>query len=135
MSGTYLNTQDGDPVQASNPLPAAQPVEWTALATSAANTEATATKIAEAGKKHVITGYLVVLRAAAAGNDASAIVKDGTDAKITDYIGNAAPRGTRILMTGQRVVCSTNTAANLVVAAAGSSAITELNLFGYTIDA
>ena len=108
---------------------------WNVTATSAANTAATASQAASPGRKHYCMGYLVVLRAAAAGADVSVAVLDGTTVKIQDYIGNAAPRGEKAGMAPGAPIAegTANTAINLTVGAAGASAITELTMWGYTI--
>ena len=109
--------------------------KWTAIATSSANAIATATQAAVAGKKHYCMGYLVCLRAAAAGNDFLSQIKDGTSVKFTDVVGNASPTGTRIGVSSSTPIVegTANTDMVLTVGAAGASAITELTMWGYTI--
>lgn len=102
-----------------------------ATETSAANTLATATKTA-ADKSLYITGYIVALRGAAAGNDVSVQVKDGSSILIQDYIGKDAPSGERIgAMLTHPIKCAGD--AVLEVGAAGAGAITELTLMGYSL--
>lgn len=106
-------------------------------ATSGANAEATAAKAAEPGKTHHVLGYLVCLRAAAAGSSADVPIqlKDGTTEKMYDIIGASAVRGTRISLASNVpiLVGTTGNSINLIVGAAGTGAITELTMWGYTI--
>jgi len=109
--------------------------KWTAIATSSANAIATATQTAVSGKKHYCMGYLVCLRAAAAGNDFLSQIKDGTTVKFTDVVGNASPTGTRIGVSSSTPIVegTANTDMVLTIGAAGASAITELTMWGYTV--
>lgn len=111
---------------------ASMPAEWTVTGTSSANATVTVSKAGVGGQKHVITGYLVVIRGAAAGADIGVALKDNTTVKISDYIGNAAPRGTRVGITGLNIEMTTNTQANLAVDAGGASVICEATFWGYT---
>jgi hypothetical protein len=107
--------------------------EWAVTGTSTANTEQTITKAAEAGKKHVVTAFEVVIRGAAAGTDISVALKDGTTVKWQTYIGSGAVRGERVgIVFAHGIEMTTNTAANLYVGAGGASVITEANMAGYT---
>lgn len=107
--------------------------EWSVTGTSGANTAKTITKAAQENLCHRVTGFSVVLRAAAATGDVKIELKDGSSLKWTEYIGDAAARGTRVAVTFPHGLKMTvNTDVNLVVAAAGAGAITELNLLGST---
>lgn len=103
--------------------------------TSGANAELTVTVAAVAAKQHHVLGYLVTVITAAAGADVAITLKDGATAKLIDYIGNAAPRGTRAgVASGLPILQGTaNTAINLIVAAAGAAAVTEAVVWGYTV--
>lgn len=121
------------PAQTTGKYPA-NATPWTVTATSTADAAASATKSAETGKSHYVTGYMVVLRGANAGNDASVQVLNGATVMVQDYIGSGAVRGSRIaVMFPFPVKVSANTSAVLSVGAAGAAAITELTLLGYTL--
>lgn len=110
---------------------------WTAQGDSAANAAQTVTKAAEAGKKHIVTYFEVVLRGAAAAADAGVDLQEGAVSKHKTWIGSGAARGTRIpveLPDGGWEL-ATNVAANLVIDAAGAGAITSAVMHGYTVDA
>jgi hypothetical protein len=108
---------------------------WIETVTSSANTAATATVAAVVGKYHYCLGYLVVLRAASAANDALVTIKDGETVKITDVIGLGASSGKRIgIVSALPILRGTvNTDITLNVSAAGASTITELTIWGYTL--
>jgi hypothetical protein len=108
---------------------------WTVVQDSAANTAQTATKAAQAGARHYVTGVEVAVSGAAVGSaDISITLKDGTTAKWKTFIGAAAARGTRIFVDFSRapIEMSVNTAVNLAVDAGGASVITTANIVGYT---
>lgn len=112
----------------------ATPSTWTVTTTSAVNTSAIAGKLAETGKKHFVTGYLVALRAASAGDDVSVQIKDGAVVRLQDYIGKGAVSGERVgAMFSAPLQITPNGNVELSVAAAGEGAITELTLMGYTL--
>jgi hypothetical protein len=108
--------------------------EWSVTQASTANTEQTLTKAAGTGTtKHVITGFLVVLRGAAAGADISVALKDGSTIKWQDYFGSGAVRGERVgIVFAHGIEMTAATAANLYVGAGGASVVTEANMVGYT---
>jgi len=108
---------------------------WTETDSSSANTAQTITHAAEAGKRHYVTAYLVVLRGAAAGNDIRIEIRDEDDNVLwDDYIGSGAPRGERVGMVfASPLEGPEGKAVKLVAAAGGTSAITTGNLAGYTV--
>lgn len=108
--------------------------EWSATQTSTANLEQTLTKAAGTGTtKHVVTGFEVVIRGAAAGADISVALKDGSTIKWQDYFGSGAVRGERVgIVFAHGIEMTAATAANLYVGAGGASVITEANMVGYT---
>jgi hypothetical protein len=107
--------------------------EWSVTQTSTANTVLTLTKTAVNGHKHVITGFEVVLSGSSAGQDISIELKDGSTAKYKTMIGKDATVGTRVhVRFTYGIEMSEGTAANLSVAAGGSSAVTTGNMTGYT---
>ncbi len=118
----------GDEAWVTKPEPS-----WTVTATSGANAAAAATKAAPgAGYRHVITGYVVVVRAADVGADALVQAKSGTTVLLTDGLGLGDLRGARVIGPPAPIYCAENEAASLAVGAAGAGAIAELTLTGYT---
>jgi hypothetical protein len=109
---------------------------WTLAGTSTANAAKTITKTAPSNQRLIVTSYLVVVRAAAAGADISVAITDDADNVLwQDYIGSGASRGDRCGFTfpeGLEILVSGRASAevNLVVGAGGAAAITELNLKG-----
>ena len=122
-------------MQRTSPSPAPRDVaSWTVTGSSTANAAQTLTRDAEAGRRHYITAFEVVLRAAAAGNDTRIEVRDGTTVLWDTYFGLAAARGQRVgVVFVHPIELSEGLAANLVIAAAGAGAITTANMAGYTI--
>ena len=107
---------------------------WTVTGTSGANTAKTITRAAKTGRTHYITGFCVTVRAADVTGDVSVAVKDGTTVVYQTYFGDASIRGEeRKAEFFHPIRCTMSTAANLVVGAAGASAITELTLKGFTV--
>ena len=107
--------------------------EWSVTGNSATNTAKTITKAAEAGKKHVVTAFEVVISGAAAGADISIALKDDTTVKWQTYIGSGAVRGERVgIVFAHGIEITENKNANLVVGAGGASVVTSLNMAGYT---
>jgi len=110
-------------------------VPWTVTGTSAANTDITITKAAEAAKRHYLCGYMIVLtEAAAAAAEALVEVRDDATALIVNAFGASSPRGT--VVRGDFVSpvrLSVNTAANLYTAACGAATVTRPSFWGYTI--
>ena len=107
---------------------------WVQRTTSGDNASATATRPAEAGKTHFVTGYMVVLRGANAAVDASIELRENGVIRVQDYLGTGKVRGERIIYTlPTPLQAAVNTPVSLFVGAAGAGAICELNLMGYTI--
>ena len=109
-------------------------VPWTVLATSSPDEAVVAQKDAVQDEQHCILGFTVVLRGAAASNDTIIEVKSDATVLIRDVIGEDAVRGSRVHYSLPLPLrCDPNEDAVLSVAAAGTSAITELTLIGFTI--
>lgn len=113
-------------------------IPWTTTATSGDNAAQTLAVAAVTGKQHYVLGYLVAVKGAAVKSDTdmTAVVKDGATAKITDIIGRGAAIGERIGVSSAMpiMVGTPGTAANLVVAAVGTSGgYTEASMWGYTL--
>jgi len=107
---------------------------WTVTGTSSANTAKTITRGAKTGRTHYITGFCVTVRAADVTGDVSIAIQDGTTTVYQTYFGDASVRGDeRKAEFFHPIKCTTGNAANLVVGAAGDSAITELTLRGFMV--
>jgi hypothetical protein len=108
--------------------------EWSVTQTSTANTEQTLPKASGGGTtKHVVTGFEVVIRGAAAGADISVQLKDGSTVKWQTYLGSGALRGERVgIVFAHGIEMTAATAVTLVVGAGGASVISEANMAGYT---
>ena len=110
---------------------------WATTGASAANTAGALSKAAVTGKCHYITGFSVVVTAAAAAATAAGFLvqlKDGTTSKWEETLPASAAVGTVISRTFPSPIRITSgAAANLAVAALGASSISRMNLCGYTI--
>ena len=107
---------------------------WSVTSDSTANAAVTLSRAAETGKRHYITAFEAVLRGAAAGADTRVELRNGATVMWDTYIGNAAPRGERVgAVFTHPIELTANTAANLVVAAAGASALTTVSMSGFTL--
>ena len=110
---------------------------WAATGASTANTAGTLAKAAVSGKCHYITGFSVVVTAAAAAATAAGFLiqlKDGATSKWEETLPASAAVGTRIAVTFPTpIMITSGAAASLAVAALGESSIARMNLAGYTI--
>ena len=107
---------------------------WTVVGTSVAATEQTITKAAVTGRTHFVTGFTVSVITADVTGDCSIILKDGTTAKYTTYFGDSDVRGAeRWREFVHPIKMTQGTAANLVIASAGSLAVTVGSMKGYTV--
>lgn len=110
---------------------------WATTGASAANTAGALSKAAVTGKCHYITGFSVVVTAAAAAATAAGFLvqlKDGTTSIWEDTLPASAAVGSSIDVTFPAPIRITSgAAANLAVAALGASSIARMNLCGYTI--
>lgn len=104
---------------------------------SAANTAQTLAEPAGVGKTHVVTGFAVIVIAAAAGADITIEVRDGVSGTVVwrDAIGSGAARGVRVAVEFVNPIPLTKgNAAELSVGAGGAAAVTVANLRGYTLE-
>jgi hypothetical protein len=102
-------------------------------ADSGINSPQTLTKAAVTGKSHYITSLEVSISGAAAANDITISLKDGSTVVWKEIIGSGAPRGERagIVFTSP-IKMTAATATTLVVDAGGAGVLTSANLAGYT---
>jgi len=99
---------------------------------SGVNAALTLTKTGVAGKRYFVTGYSVVISGAAAVNDISILLVDGSTTIWKDWIGTAAPRGTKATHQFADPIAMTKGAdAKLVCIAGGAGVVLTLNLRGY----
>lgn len=107
--------------------------QWAITQDSGNNAAQTLTKALSAGKAHYITGFEVSIAGAAAVNDITVSLKDGSTTIWKGNIGSGSPRGERTgVAFAFPVALTAGQAANLVVDAGGAGVITTANLVGYT---
>lgn len=108
--------------------------QWAATLDSGNNAAATVTKAAVSGKTHYITAIEVCISGAAAANDITVELKDGSTTVWKEIIGSGAPRGDRAgIVLNHPIALTTGNAANLAVSAGGVGVITSANMAGYTV--
>lgn len=120
---------------------AASPGEWSVPHTPAANTQATATRAAVAGQRHVCRSISATLIGLAAAAETTVLVnlRDGTTGAGTILwsarllVTGTTGSQTGIGLTGLNIVGSANTAMTLEFAAAGGASTFEtVSITGYT---
>ena len=107
---------------------------WDETGISAAGAAITITHAAEAGKRHIITGFEALVLGAALANDVTVDLQEDATDRWKTGLGNAAPVGERTgLMFPKPREFGLNTAANLVAIAGGAGATISLSMTGYTL--
>ena len=107
---------------------------WDETGVSGANAALTITHAAEAGKRHVVTGFEALVLGAALGNDVTVDLQEEATNRWSTGLGNAAPVGERTgLMFAKPREFGLNTAVNLVAIAGGAGATITLSMTGYTL--
>ncbi|MEC0265137.1 hypothetical protein [Paenibacillus anseongense] len=128
-----LTTDDGIPVTESNGLPIEATPSNAQTQDSGNNAVQTLTRVLVAGKSHYITSIEVSISGAAAANDITVELKDGSTTVWKEIIGSGAPRGERAgIVFNSPIKLTAGNAANLVVSAGGTGVITSANMAGYT---
>jgi len=108
--------------------------EWDENGVSAPGGAITITHAAEAGKRHIITGFEALALAAALGNDVTIEIREDAIVRWRTGLGNAALEGERTgLMFSKPREFGLATAVNLVAIAGGAGVILTLSMTGYTI--
>ncbi len=108
--------------------------EWDENGVSAPGGAITITHAAEAGKRHIVTGFEAVSLGAALGNDVTIDLLDAATPRWRTGLGNAAVEGERTgLMFSKPREFDLNTDVNLVAIAGGAGVILTLSMTGYTI--
>ena len=106
---------------------------WSLTEDSSIDTSISLTKVAEVGKIHYITGFLVAVTAGPIVGDTYVQINNGADLLWNDVIGNEATQGERIgAMFAKPLVCAVNTDVTLFVGSGGTGVIMKLTLLGYT---
>lgn len=107
---------------------------WDENGVSGANAALTITHAAEAGRRHVVTGFEAVVLGAALGNDVTVLLQEDANTRWSTGMGNAAAVGERTgLMFSKPREFGLNTAVNLAALAGGAGATITLSVSGYTI--
>lgn len=111
------------------------PPGWGATQDSGANASQVVAKAGVANQRHYVTGFSVVISAAAAGADIVITLQDGAGAILwKEIIGSAAARGARVSKEfAAPLELTAGNAANLNIGAGGASCVTTGNLNGYTL--
>ncbi len=107
---------------------------WDENGVSAAGGSITITHAAEAGKRHIITGFEALALGAALGNDVTIELREDAIVRWRTGLGNAALQGERTgLMFPKPREFGLATAANLVSDAGGAGVLMTLSMTGYTV--
>ncbi len=107
---------------------------WDENGVSAAGGAITITHAAEAGKRHIITGFEALALGAALGNDVTIELREDAIVRWRTGLGNAALEGERTgLMFSTPREFGLETAANLVSDAGGAGVLMTLSMTGYTV--
>lgn len=107
--------------------------QWAVTLDSTSNNPLALSKPLVAGKAHYITAIEVSISGAAAANDITIQLKDGTTTIWKEIIGSGAARGERAgLVFAFPIGLTIGNAANLAVDAGGAGVITTANMAGYT---
>ena len=107
---------------------------WDENDVSVANTAITITHAAEAGKRHIVTGFEALVLGAALSNDVTVELREDATVRWRTGLGDAAPEGERTgLMFAKPREFGLNTAVSLVAIAGGALATITLSMTGYTV--
>jgi hypothetical protein len=109
---------------------------WDENDVSGADAALTITHAAEAGKRHIVTGFEALALGAALGNDVTVDLQEGAVNRWRTGLGDASPVGERTgLIFAKPREFGLNTAVNLVAIAGGAGVTITLSMTGYTVPA
>ncbi len=107
--------------------------DWDEVVDSGDNAAAALAHALEAGRRHFVTGFEVVSKGAALGNDVIVELKEGATIKWRTSLGNAALEGERTgVMFPRPMEFALATAVDLEAGAGGAGVILTLSMLGYT---
>lgn len=109
-------------------------IDWSEVADSAANAAVTVTHAAEAGNRHYIVSFEVVVSGATLGNDVNIELREGVIVRWRTKLGSGLARGERSGVTFPRPIkMGVATDVSLFASAGGAGVVLTSNLGGYTI--